>query len=451
MNWANVHNNTIHDYIEDAKYKVVEKYPTDFLDVSETISELSYLTHDYFRYYGKFPSKVAKYIIDTLASSKAICPENDFIFDNYNGSGTTMVEAKIAGFASAGIDINPFGVLAANVKTNNYNVDKLKDIAAKLLEKIRNTRNSDGQINFLYPDGISALDIQGIENVNNQIYVEFPDIDKWFDLEIVRQLSKIKYFLLSMNHDEYREFFALAFFAIIRRVSRAHDAEVRPHVNPKKRKRDAITAYEKKVSEMISTMSSWNAVTSEEMISKTIVCDNNAAESVINYVNERKKTYKKELGLVVSHPPYLNCFDYISVYKLKFLWAFGFDEIYGKLSYQEIKSAEIRSYPATKDSFINNYFAHNLKAYRIMFDCLRPGGCCCVVIGDCTINKELFSVHKMLIHGMENIGFTVEKVTYRSTAYGMGRYAYKHRANYTDKEDGKQDAIIFFRKPDNTK
>lgn len=451
MNWVNVHENTINDYIEDANYKVAEKYSTDFLDVSETISELSYLTHDYFRYYGKFPSKIAKYIIDSLVSSKEICPEKDFVFDNFNGSGTTMVEAKIAGFESAGIDINPFGVLAANVKTYNYNVDKLKDIAAELLAKIKNAGNSDGQINFLFPDGANTQDMQGIEDVYKQVYFEFPDIDKWFDLEIVRQLSTIKYFLLSMNHDEYREFFALAFFAIIRRVSRAHDAEVRPHVNPKKRKRDAISAYEKKVTEMISTMASWNAVTSERVISKTIVCDNSNMENVAAYVNERKNSYRKELGLVVSHPPYLNCFDYIPVYKLKFLWAFGFDEIYGKLSYQEIKSDEIRSYPATKDSFINNYFMHNLKAYKAMFDCLRPGGYCCVVIGDCTINKKLFSVHKMLIHGMENIGFTVEKVTYRSTAYGMGRYAYKHRADYSDKEDGKQDAIIFFRKPDTVK
>ena len=160
-----------------------------------------------------------------------------------------------------------------------------------------------------------------------------------------------------------------------------------------------------------------------------------------------KQEYNRDLGLVISHPPYLNCFDYIPVYKLKFLWAFGFDEIYGKLSYQNIKANEIRSYPAKKDSFINNYFIHNLKSYQIIFDCLRSGGYCCVVIGDCTINKELFSVHKMLIHGMEEIGYIVEKVTYRSTAYGMGRYAYKHRADYTDKEEGKQDAIIFFKKP----
>jgi hypothetical protein len=53
----------------------------------------------------------------------------------------------------------------------------------------------------------------------------------------------------------------------------------------------------------------------------------------------------------------------------------------------------------------------------------------------------------MIIKMMEAIGFICEKVTYRSTSYGLGRYAYRHKADYNDKEDGKKDAILFFRKP----
>lgn len=447
MNWQTLQTNTITDYISDANFKVSDFYRTDFLDVNETISELSYLTHDYFRYYGKFPSKIAKYIIKTLADEQKINPEEDFIFDNYNGSGTTMVEAKIAGFHSGGIDINPFGVLASNVKTRNYDVEKLKEIFSALLLKIKSSISTDNQLNFLQPNGLDEEDLRGISEVNKQIYFDFPDIDKWFDQEIIHQLSVIKFFLLTMPQDEYREFFSLGFFAIIRRVSRAHDAEVRPHVNPKKRKRNAFDAFEKKITEMISTMTSWNAVTNSNILSCTTICNNREYSNVRRFITELSTQYSRKLGLVISHPPYLNCFDYIPVYKLKFLWAFGFDEIFGQMSYQEIKSDEIRSYPATKDSFVNNYFKHNMEAYKIIFDLLKSGGYCCVVIGDCTIKKELFSVHKMIIHGMEHIGFVVDRVTYRSTSYGMGRYAYRHRADYTDKENGKQDAIIFFKKP----
>lgn len=447
MNWHNIQSNTIADYMEDAQFKVSDFYHTDFLEVNETISELSYLTHDYFRYYGKFPSKIGKYIIETLVNQQKIDTEEDFIFDNYNGSGTTMVEAKLAGFYSGGIDINPFGVLASNVKTYNYDVGKLKNLFSDLLLKIKSTLATDGQINFFMPNGSDEADLRGIADIREQVYLDFPDIEKWFDEEVIHQLAAMKYFLLTMPQNQYREFFVLGFFAIIRRVSRAHDAEVRPHVNPKKRKRNAIEAFEKKVTEMITTMTSWNAVTNPNVLSKTEICDNCDAVGVSSFLSELSTRYNRKLGLVVSHPPYLNCFDYIPVFKLKFLWAFGFDEIYGTLSYREIKSDEIRSYPATKDSFVNNYFEHNMDAYKIIYDSLRPGGYCCVVIGDCTINKKLFSVHKMLIHGMENIGFVVDRVTYRSTAYGMGRYAYRHRADYTDKEDGKQDAILFFKKP----
>lgn len=194
-------------------------------------------------------------------------------------------------------------------------------------------------------------------------------------------------------------------------------------------------------------MTSWNTVTSSSILSQTTICDNSDYSSVSNFISELSCQYSKELGLVVSHPPYLNCFDYIPVYKLKFLWAFGFDEIFGKLSYQEIKSDEIRSYPATKDSFVNNYFKHNLDAYKIIFDSLRTGGYCCVVIGDCTINKDCFPFTKCLFTEWKIWALSLIKLHIEVLLMGWGRYAYRYRADYTDKEDGKQDAIIFFKKP----
>ena len=440
-------NTTIEDYISIADYDVEKLYNVDHLDVSETISELSYLTHDYFRYYGKFPSKVAKYIIHSLSAAKQIHEGKDFIFDNYNGSGTTMVEAKLADFYSAGIDINPFGVLAANVKTCNYDVIILEKQFSSLLEKIKSL-NLQGENVDLFPAQMSSPSEQSaIDSVLKKIYVEFPDVEKWFEDDAILQLSAIKYYILQMPLSCYRNFFTLAFFAIIRRVSKAYDAEVRPHVNHSKKKRDVILAFEKKVSEMIKTMRSWNYATDKTVISQTQICNNKNYQEVTSFINKIKSEYHKELGLVISHPPYLNCFDYIPVYRLKFLWSYGFDEIYDNYSYSQIKQEEIKSYPASRPQLIYNYFSHNKTAYQIIFDNLRQGGFCCVVIGDCTINKRLFSVHKILIKMMESIGFIVEKVTYRGTAYGLGRYAYSHKADYNDKSGGKQDAIIFFRKP----
>lgn len=416
----------------------------EFWNVNETISELAYLTHDYFRYYGKFPSKVGKMIIEELKNEKVIDPQNDFIIDNYAGSGTTLVEAKLSGFNSIGFDINPFAVLACRVKTYNYSVLELEKIWTGLRQEIvgLDSLYKDDMLNLIEVDDNVKAEI----DAKTDLLMRSGDFEKWFSEDVLRQLAIIKRALLNMEYTREREFFDLGFFAIIRRVSRAHDAEVRPHINKKKRKRDAIEAYVKKISEMIQTMEQWNVATDENVYSNAYVVSNANAEAVSDLINKEKESQKKELGAVVSHPPYLNCFDYIPVYKLKFMWADGFEEIFKDMTYEEIKKSEIKSYPVSSDESINKYFEHNYAVYKNTYDNLKPGGICCIVIGDCTVKKELFSVHKSFIRMMEEIGFSIEKLAYRSTAYGMGRYAYNFRADYSEDKDSKQDAIIFFKK-----
>lgn len=444
MDWNDFSQNTLNDYKVAMNFDI-EEYKTELLEVNETISELAYLTHDYFRYYGKFPSKIGRYIIDTLISEKKIDPTSDFLFDNYAGSGTSLVEAKLAGFDSGAIDINPFAVLASNVKTNNYDISILTDMWMHISRDINAAAPyTNGQIMLF--DECANEDSEHILNFSKKIYQEFPDVEKWFVSETIFELSIIKYFLLKLPYDKYREFFTLAFFAIIRRVSRAHDGEVRPHVNKKKKIRRPIDAFTKKVTEMIETMQAWNNATDHKVKSCCYVCSNIDSNKVGTLIDSLKLDYKKELGLVVSHPPYLNCFDYIPVYKLKFLWAFGFDEIYGEADYSLIKKSEIKSYPASTDKLINAYFQHNIDSYKVIYNNLKNGGYCCIVIGDCTINKELLSVHKIFIKALESIGFKVDRIVYRTTSYGLGRYAYKHKADYNDNEDGKKDAILFLYK-----
>ena len=426
----------------------IEQYPIEYWDVNETIAELSYLTHSYFRYYGKFPSKIGKLIVEDLDGRGLIHSKEDFILDNYAGSGTTLVEAKLRDYDSFGIDINPFAVLACKVKTRNYNVSSLQNYWAELFNEI-------SAYNYiLLPTDERCLfaDVnkEMTATINNEVETfkaNNKDAEKWFTEKAIIGLAIIKCLLLKRNSSKERDFFELAYFAIIRRVSTAHDGEVRPHVNKKKRERNVMDAYTKKVSEMIDLMVEWNSVTKESVISDAILCDNASKEGVSDYISELKSITNKELGLVVSHPPYLNCFDYIPVYKLKFMWATGFDDIFSGYDYKEIKDMEIKSYPASSPENIEKYFLHNRKVYETVFDNLRHGGYCCVVIGDCTLQENLFEVHKTFITMLEDIGFITDKIAYRSTAYGIGQYAYRYRADYNEDEKRKKDGVLFFRKP----
>ena len=246
-------------YYQKSQFEISElECEKEFWNVDETISELAYLTHDYFRYYGKFPSKVGKMILEDLIKGNVIDKEKDFVIDNYAGSGTTLVEAKLAGIDSVGLDINPFAVLACRVKTYNYDVSKLRKTWNHIHGELFKYNNVDKE--DLLSCVIQEVDDKKKRRIEEKTreLVANTEFLKWFSDKVIQQLVIIKDTLLEMDYSKEREFFDLGFFAIIRRVSYAHDAEVRPHVNKKKRKRDAIEAFSKKITEMLDTMDEWN-------------------------------------------------------------------------------------------------------------------------------------------------------------------------------------------------
>src|SRR4051794_4637109 len=72
----------------------VRGIPSFVLDIPETIPQLGYGSHQFFRYYGKFPSVVGWEIVRTHGRADGV------VLDCYAGCGTTLVEAQNAGHES---------------------------------------------------------------------------------------------------------------------------------------------------------------------------------------------------------------------------------------------------------------------------------------------------------------------------------------------------------------
>jgi DNA modification methylase len=90
-------------------------------DIPYTIKDLSYLVHSHYRYYGKFPSVVAGQLLEMFPA-----PSKDhYVLDNFCGSGTTLVEARLRGIKSFGLDISWLSCLASNVKVKPIDVTHL--------------------------------------------------------------------------------------------------------------------------------------------------------------------------------------------------------------------------------------------------------------------------------------------------------------------------------------
>ena len=85
--------------------------------------------HSIHQYFGKFVPQLVDYFLKRdLKNSQLLC-------DPFAGSGTTLIESNINGIPSIGIDISKFNVMMCNVKTNSYDITKLKKEVDSILAK----------------------------------------------------------------------------------------------------------------------------------------------------------------------------------------------------------------------------------------------------------------------------------------------------------------------------
>lgn len=385
--------------------KPVDDEPNSCIwDIPYTIPQLGYLTHNHFRYYGKFPSVVAGQILDDIPPET----DSDYVLDNFCGSGTTLVEAKIRGIPSCGVDVSWLGVLASNAKVDFVDLDRVQQIANAVASAGTDTGNI-----YLEPDKYR---------------------DKWWPVETAKTLTAMQANLQTHEECLEKNFCLVAFLAIIRRVSFAYDGEVRPHFNKDKKPREPIAAFKKKIADMVVRHSDFMSVAKRDCVSACYFSDNKNID--------RSLLPSGDCYLMISHPPYLNSFDYSPVYGQEYFWSRPFRP---ETDDKERRAAELKAWPA-KESLVEDYYAGLKSCYEEAFDILRPGGHLAVVIGDCTIQKVLEPVLDKCNQLVEDIGFQLTKANYRTTHYGLGNYAYSHRADYHG-EAVKRDAILYFRKP----
>lgn len=381
------------------------EFQTNIWDIPYTIKQLSYLVHSHYRYYGKFPSVVAGQILEHFPPPS----KEHYVLDNFCGSGTTLVEAKLRGIKSYGVDVSWLSYLASNVKTNNVNLVDVKFKLLKIFEEFFCTHK----------------DCKVPEN-------NF--VKKWFSDEVARDLFALREILKKLKNDPSRDFLLIAFLSIIRRVSKAFDGEVRPHINKKKRQRDVIQAFSKKVKEMCSNHEDFLNLACEEVEAKCFLSSNLSLPDVM----KDNKCY-----LVISHPPYLNSFNYTPVFSLEFYWGKPFEKYFSE-DIENLHLNELIAHPAS-EKITDKYFNHLRECYKQTYAIQPTGSYLAIVIGDCTRNGELIPVIDKTVKLVEDIGYTLFEINYRTTHYGLGKYAYQHRADYHGDAE-KKEGIIIFRK-----
>ncbi len=84
-------------------------------------------TKDFTHCFHNYPAMMIPQIPRTLLRNYRPEGKFDLLFDPYMGSGTSLVEANIAGINAVGTDLNPLARLISKVKTTHYDIKGIQE------------------------------------------------------------------------------------------------------------------------------------------------------------------------------------------------------------------------------------------------------------------------------------------------------------------------------------
>lgn len=195
--------------INELKKQIESK--TDFLDFKS--ENTNYATHNYHDYPATMIPQLPKLFIESVKKFQNISS----IYDPFVGSGTTLVESRLHGIDSVGVDLNPLAILMANVKTTLIDNQLLESEKTNLFLNIKKEKS-------LFLEGKSELNLPNFKNINY-----------WFKNYVIIDLQIIKNQILKIKDNEIKNFFLVAFSVTTRFVSNTRNNEFKMYrISPDK-------------------------------------------------------------------------------------------------------------------------------------------------------------------------------------------------------------------------
>ncbi len=203
------------------------------------------------------------------------------LFDPYCGTGTSLVEANLAGINAIGTDLNPLARLIAETKTTRLNLDKLK-------EYISDVKSFLFKANF----GLSNEDRIEIPKVTN--------IDYWFSKTVQEKLGIILKYINNISEKEISNFFKVAFSETVRESSYVKSGEFKLVRIKNLSEEIDIDVFQKYISKLERNIKGLEEFIKEaDPLAFTKVYDFNTVEGIPNSVIK-----ESSVDLIITSPPY---------------------------------------------------------------------------------------------------------------------------------------------------
>jgi len=368
-------------------------YSWSFSD--KTRKDTAYITHGYHRYPAKFIPQIVSRLADKYTN------EGDLIVDPFGGCGTTLVESKVMGRPSVGVDINPVAVLITKAKITPIDPVKVERSFALLKKRI--------------------------ETYNENTKVKAPEherIDYWFKPEEKRRLAFIFAEISKLKDWDIRDFFYCGFSNILKNCSIWLQKSNKPTRDFEKKPSDPIQAFFKQVKMMMRGNARFYELSKQRNYLEV--------PSQVYCTDARTIPVKdNSVSLIVTSPPYVTSYEYADLHQLTALWMEYTNDL-GDFRKRFIGS----SYHSKKDLVLNSsiaertrnellkkdkktaeevstYFSEMNQVFAEMKRILKKGGKTCIVIGNTSLKGVNILNAEVFVEQLQNLGLKVADIIKR--------------------------------------
>lgn len=388
-------------------------------------------THTLHSFPAKFPPELPRKFITELTT-----PE-DTILDPMMGSGTTIVEAFIAGRPAIGFDIDPLALLMSQVKVAQFDKEEIKRVGNNILTQAAHKVWS------------KQVELENeLQHRWDEATQEF--INYWFAPEIQLELLALMTEIEKIHNNTIRSFFELTFSAVIITksggVSYALDlGHTRPH------RAKVIRSNTGKI--LLEESSPNDSPRKIEILTKTVrspidefgkrlkqnienILESSFPENPphIQYGNAQTLPLREaSIDLIVTSPPYAsNAIDYMRAHKFSLVWMGHSIQQLGQerkryIGGETVTNIVLEELPENvayivndimkitkkKGQALSRYYSEMTRMLREMFRVLKPGKAAIVVVGNSILSGKDIQIHACLAEIGSALGFQVPKIGVR--------------------------------------
>jgi len=280
-------------YFDKASKPGLGQMDWDFANLKQ--ADRQYGVHSFHHYTAKFIPQIPSRIIQYYAH------KNSVVVDPFMGSGTTLVEAKLHGCHSYGLDTNPMAFKITRAKTLKLTKDKLEEIDDAIL------RLADATKNFNLSEGLVDIEL-------------FPGSNQWFRNDVSQKLNCVIGIVRDYSPD-VRNFLEVGYSNLLKGMSNARMDSVTPvlpenpiYIDRKHYYREVnnltrdipvfrrILTHFRKMREAIIE---FNQETDDRLVCESMMADARKLSKFVDHCD-----------LVITSPPYWSAQNYGDIHKL---------------------------------------------------------------------------------------------------------------------------------------